>query len=1374
MTNAFEGYQRIGAAKSFRLAALCTGRRIAAGALLFAIGCAIPASASAQLDAVLKNLLQNAIPATRPTNPSYRPAYPPSPYPGYPPQSTAPVNPGYPRRSAVPPTTGYVPQSAAPPNTGYPAYSSPPPARSHSSTAATAAPHTVDIAELQRMLNELGYDAGPADGAAGSRTVQAVRAFQRDHGESPSGEVSAATFASVHSVWYERKRTVAAATESKETPPRPSFDCRRAASPTEHQICGSPQLAQLDGAMSQAFAEATANKSFADQARLMAEQQRWLKQRNGCGADLPCIEDSIRARIAAIAADRGLNVDQPEVTPGPPNTTSSAGNAPAAAAQQPAQTSADVESKFETASAPEMIDLVRLLMAARPDLYRSDPAALAVYGMLMQGQVQRCVATLKEMGNELRRPPVISEAHRQIEAAIAAARRSPTKLFRISATVQLGRYDANAKEFRLPTSDQQSLLGGRLVVTPENRVEGSCHPELGLHAAGMSNALYQSLHLQLHVSGGDNINSLPMARMAAEAYLDHGREVTIEALVEATASQTELTGTVVAARAIDPRSHAVLHVYEPALFSRSQPAAAGSAIAANQQTGTIDFASVPAADLRSLLLLRMATRPSNYSDDDFALFWGTLKTTSGTRECDEMRAAARNEIRRAEYLVRAKQDLAAALAAAKSSAPQLLRFSSPVGLRKYVLQSRVFPLEANGYEPGSILPPLQQLAVKPPPAMCNASLGGPRTGELSLRGLTVSIAGGDKITDLPMDPDAAEARMSQTKGFPRTVWIEVVARMSDGDQGLKGQIIAARVLDSDSHKVLHVYDPALFAESGAASAAATDRPTGETAVAATRGVLLFSGLRYAPNKIDDKALAKMTRRQAQSDQSAYESAGSFGSGGRDHVFVFAVDDVRGRAIDFVAPMLAGKMRAFLDKTAAQTPTTLWTSHRLIGLQYDHGRQMFRLAAGSQILSSSSSPRGDNLRSLSAYARGGQQVGPETEARALYELQPVNASEPLTRFDRICQSLPVESTLVPQLVALDRVLELDGIPVDPNRAERVVFDLSHRAHESEDVQARVVMHIEGAAAAPNGAGPGVVLLARLESVAILDSKGREFARFPAEAFPLAADRSHAMKQAEADKAAASAREKQQTAMAEAAQKEAAAAAANEAKRKAAEDVRNAALAVFQGKTSGLDMLGIQLGASYADAEALIRKHMQVGWILTNADSGKSDELTSMRIFVNPDRSEYIALFDFPKHAAEKVIGVRRYLKLDKAVSDDVIEGMLKEKYGAPVAFDKQHGWDWGVPNKPPCQAVTGVPAQVVVSEGPPTASPSQSLRGPTSTIRVGYMGKDLSEFGVCRPQIHVYRNGEWLEVGLLDMRIYATLLRPDGLGSSAATAAHIRF
>lgn len=45
------------------------------------------------------------------------------------------------------------------------------------------------VAEAQRLLNERGYDAGPADGLEGPRTIRAVRAYQADHGLDRTGRV---------------------------------------------------------------------------------------------------------------------------------------------------------------------------------------------------------------------------------------------------------------------------------------------------------------------------------------------------------------------------------------------------------------------------------------------------------------------------------------------------------------------------------------------------------------------------------------------------------------------------------------------------------------------------------------------------------------------------------------------------------------------------------------------------------------------------------------------------------------------------------------------------------------------------------------------------------------------------------------------------------------------------------------------------------------------------------------------------------------------------------------------------------------------------------------------------------------------------------
>ena len=247
-------------------------RRAAAVVTLVAIACTTASEASAQLDSVLRNLFQNAIPTAPPVTPNYQPSYPPPSYSGYPPQPAMPPNPGY---------------------NAYPSPQQAPPAVSDAGR----------VSDLQRMLSELGYDAGPADGQPGSRTVQAIRAFQRDHGQPATGEVTDATILAVRSVWYERNRSGGPMTAAADrSPSRPGFDCARAANPTERQICASPQLARLDAALSQAFGDAMGEKSFAEQAKQMAEQQRWLQQRNACGADATCIERSMTQRLAELGS----------------------------------------------------------------------------------------------------------------------------------------------------------------------------------------------------------------------------------------------------------------------------------------------------------------------------------------------------------------------------------------------------------------------------------------------------------------------------------------------------------------------------------------------------------------------------------------------------------------------------------------------------------------------------------------------------------------------------------------------------------------------------------------------------------------------------------------------------------------------------------------------------------------------------------------------------------------------------------------------------------------------------------------------------------------------------------------------------------------
>lgn len=254
-----------------------SARQLAVAGLLIVLGCGLSSEASAQLDTILQTLLRGATAPPQPYRPAYPPSYPPS-YPGYTAQPTSPGYPGYP---------------ASPPANYQPPAPSPRPAQT--------APDRASLAELQRMLNDLGYAAGPADGTAGPQTIAALRSFERDHGQALSGEISAVTLAAVRSVWYEHHRAaVEPPSSAAQASGRASFDCARATTPAERAICESPALAQLDGETAASYAAAFAGLSAQDQSKLTAEERAWLQQRNRCGADSGCLAQSMTARLALL------------------------------------------------------------------------------------------------------------------------------------------------------------------------------------------------------------------------------------------------------------------------------------------------------------------------------------------------------------------------------------------------------------------------------------------------------------------------------------------------------------------------------------------------------------------------------------------------------------------------------------------------------------------------------------------------------------------------------------------------------------------------------------------------------------------------------------------------------------------------------------------------------------------------------------------------------------------------------------------------------------------------------------------------------------------------------------------------------------------
>ena len=79
-----------------------------------------------------------------------------------------------------------------------------------------------------------------------------------------------------------------------------SFDCGKASTAVEKQICSTPILNQLDGLLGSTSKARTSNPAFGiDKVLFQASGRTWMKTRNLC-TDAACIEKTYRARITEL------------------------------------------------------------------------------------------------------------------------------------------------------------------------------------------------------------------------------------------------------------------------------------------------------------------------------------------------------------------------------------------------------------------------------------------------------------------------------------------------------------------------------------------------------------------------------------------------------------------------------------------------------------------------------------------------------------------------------------------------------------------------------------------------------------------------------------------------------------------------------------------------------------------------------------------------------------------------------------------------------------------------------------------------------------------------------------------------------------------
>ena len=77
----------------------------------------------------------------------------------------------------------------------------------------------------------------------------------------------------------------------------PSFPCSAAGTPTEMALCRQPELWSKDRAMNSIYIWVRDNVEKSTRKRLLEVQRGWLKDRNGCGGDVRCLNSVYDQRL---------------------------------------------------------------------------------------------------------------------------------------------------------------------------------------------------------------------------------------------------------------------------------------------------------------------------------------------------------------------------------------------------------------------------------------------------------------------------------------------------------------------------------------------------------------------------------------------------------------------------------------------------------------------------------------------------------------------------------------------------------------------------------------------------------------------------------------------------------------------------------------------------------------------------------------------------------------------------------------------------------------------------------------------------------------------------------------------------------------------
>lgn len=468
------------------------------------------------------------------------------------------------------------------------------------------------------------------------------------------------------------------------------------------------------------------------------------------------------------------------------------------------------------------------------------------------------------------------------------------------------------------------------------------------------------------------------------------------------------------------------------------------------------------------------------------------------------------------------------------------------------------------------------------------------------------------------------------------------------------------------------------------------------------GVLIY---KFAPTLFSEKDLVRANRRQVEADERAYRSAGVY----RDHVFMYAKEQVADRHSQFAAEDLLPIFKAKLSQLAQQLPARVQftTAVRVSDLRFKDGLLSIR----------SGHAQGGEGILYNHYRLPDQQKlrHPPMGSRELINLPNLRADLGGMEIPESVNKLSMSKAYL----AVDRILNIGAVAMKRTDAERLMKrpkcattismgetlagGEKKKKAEKKAAQCRaeikrfnegVLIVYDVEIVGLESSARGLFFKANVLNASVFGTRNELLKSYDSDDFEVGLDTWQDKIQPE------HARQPQERGLDQRAQRRKALALA---KRKAAEEAAirkkaekktskriqtqgtlargkqneppdsSRARAGKDGETaaqSGLasvkaDILGVRLGMTIDEADRIIREKIDVGWVLELSEDAKNEWIykpyQSLRIYMSKDGTEQFTLFIEPAHS-NKILGLGRTVALASEIPKEMVLEKVKAKYG----------------------------------------------------------------------------------------------------------------